>query len=932
MTIKVPQSMLDMSIGKKILSLQAIVLSLLAVVGLISYIEFTNINSEVSDITKKQAVEAEIVTRLIFNVSEKQKTIQRYSYSQNNNLVDGYKTLQRKSDDIVIDLRAVITQDSHRAMLSTFLKHEVEIDRLFLIDVVEEGKLVSNIGIDKETDILTEEALRLQMAVWAGIQESAKKVDDLVIEGEVSIGVIVLLSILIGVALSLMISKGITSAIDKAVDVANKISTNDFSSDIEVTSKDQTGLLLIAFKDMQKNLKERAEEDKRRAAEDRERMEEGSKLANESVRIKLALDSVSANVMMADENNNIIYTNDAVLTMLAEGESDIQKDLPNFSVNKLLGVNIDIFHKNPAHQQSMLASLKETFKAEIVVGGRTYLLIANPVSNDLGERLGSVVEWVDRTAELKAIKEEEKRVEKERAIAAENQRVRMSLDAATANVMIADGNNTIIYMNKALNNMMLNAESDIKKVLPNFSLSTLMGTNMDVFHKNPVHQKSMIKSLTKTFTTEIEVGTRTFSLVANPVHNDAGERLGTAVEWVDRTSELAIEKEVASIVGSAASGDLSRRIDVAGKEGFFKVVSEGINELTDISENVVKDSIRVLSALSEGNLNETIDTHYQGDFAKLSEATNSSISNLLNMVNEIRTSADSIQSSSGEIAQGNADLSQRTEQQASSLEETASSMEEMTSTVKQNADNARQANQLASTAKEQAEKGGSVVSNAVNAMSAINNSSKQIADIIGVIDEIAFQTNLLALNAAVEAARAGEQGRGFAVVAGEVRNLAQRSAGAAKEIKGLIKDSVEKVEEGSRLVDESGAMLEEIVTAVKKVSDIISEISAASDEQTAGIEEVNQAISSMDEMTQQNAALVEQAAAAGEAMNDQAKGMNDLMDFFDVGDSTDNLSVPNIKPVVTRTKPTVKVAAIKPAAKRTAHGGGGAASDEWEEF
>jgi methyl-accepting chemotaxis protein len=209
-------------------------------------------------------------------------------------------------------------------------------------------------------------------------------------------------------------------------------------------------------------------------------------------------------------------------------------------------------------------------------------------------------------------------------------------------------------------------------------------------------------------------------------------------------------------------------------------------------------------------------------------------------------------------------------------------MEEMTSTVKQNADNAREANQLALAASKQAQSGGEVVSKAVEAMSEINNSSKKIADIIGVIDEIAFQTNLLALNAAVEAARAGEQGRGFAVVAGEVRNLAQRSAGAAKEIKGLINDSVDKVDDGSRLVDETGKTLEEIVNAVKKVSDIISEIAAASQEQSSGIEEVNRAISQMDEMTQQNAALVEEAAAAGEAMNEQAGSLNELMNFFEV--------------------------------------------------
>jgi len=254
-------------------------------------------------------------------------------------------------------------------------------------------------------------------------------------------------------------------------------------------------------------------------------------------------------------------------------------------------------------------------------------------------------------------------------------------------------------------------------------------------------------------------------------------------------------------------------------------------------------------------------------------------------MDEINNSATSVLSSSHEIAQGNTDLSQRTEQQASSLEETASSMEEMTSTVRQNADNARQANQLAAGTREQAEQGGKVVSQAVTAMTGITESSNKIAAIIGVIDEIAFQTNLLALNAAVEAARAGEQGRGFAVVASEVRNLAGRSATAAKEIKELIEDSVVKVEQGSKLVDASGQTLEEIMTSVKKVSDIIAEIAAASMEQSEGIEQVNKAISQMDEMTQQNAALVEEAAAASESMGEQAGNLNEMVGFFKTGNS-----------------------------------------------
>ncbi len=324
-------------------------------------------------------------------------------------------------------------------------------------------------------------------------------------------------------------------------------------------------------------------------------------------------------------------------------------------------------------------------------------------------------------------------------------------------------------------------------------------------------------------------------------------------------------------------------MDMNGKP--FKVVKYA----TDITEQVLgaNDMARVLGALAKGDLTEAVTNEYTGSYKQVKIDANAAVDQLNMIMGQIKEATEAINTAAVEISSGNADLSQRTEEQASSLEETAASMEELTSTVKQNADNAKQANQLAATASEVAVKGGAVVTQVVETMSSITESSKKIVDIISVIDGIAFQTNILALNAAVEAARAGEQGRGFAVVASEVRSLAQRSAAAAKEIKTLIGDSVEKVQVGSKLVEAAGKTMEDIVSSVKRVTDIMSEITAASQEQSAGIEQVNQAITQMDQVTQQNAALVEEAAAASESMKDQANSLSESVATFKLAESAE---------------------------------------------
>jgi methyl-accepting chemotaxis protein len=631
-----------------------------------------------------------------------------------------------------------------------------------------------------------------------------------------------------------------------------------------------------------------------------------------------ALTICQASVMMADNDLQIVFANNQLKQMFQARQGELQSVLGDFSVNSIVGSSITAFFENTAQQVQLYTNLTDSIESKLEIASLIFNIIATPWFNKEGKRLGTIIEWQDLTESIKKSTAEKRAAE-------ENLRVRRALDRVATNTMIANTKNDIIYMNEAVQNMMRAAEQDLRRDLPNFDCSQLIGQNIDVFHKNPAHQRNLLSKLTDTYSAEILVGGRTFGLVANPIFSPENERIGTVVEWEDRTAEVAIEKEIADLVSSARKGNLDARVTEQGKGGFFLRLAKGLNGLIGIVDDAVTGTANMLDAMANGDLSKRIEQEYQGSFEKLKRDANTTADKLTEVINRINTSATLVASGAEEISQGNADLSQRTEEQASSLEETASSMEEMTSTVRQNADNAKVVNELAEETRDKAQQGGEVVNRAVISMSAINESSKKIADIISVIDEIAFQTNLLALNAAVEAARAGEQGRGFAVVAGEVRNLAQRSAGAAKEIKELIRDSVGKVEDGTLLVNESGATLKEIVIAVQKVTEMISDIAAASEEQSSGIEQVNKAISQMDEMTQQNAALVEQASAASESMSEQANDMTRLLNFFTISQQDAVINTASVTP--TTAPPRSNNIRSKARGNNFAN-----SADEWEEF
>ncbi|HTQ98534.1 MAG TPA: methyl-accepting chemotaxis protein, partial [Candidatus Acidoferrum sp.] len=503
--------------------------------------------------------------------------------------------------------------------------------------------------------------------------------------------------------------------------------------------------------------------------------------------------------------------------------------------------------------------------------------------------LQSKMEEVQRRAEESArMAEEQSRLMQEQAnmameqtrVATENGRIKQALDGVSSPVLMLDADLTIIYHNHAAAAMFRDGQQDIRSAVSSFDAGALIGRGLDALYPDPQRASAQLRGLNGPDTSDLKLGARHYRITVGPVNDAEGRRIGTVAEWQDRTAEVAVENEVQSMVRAAMRGDLSRRLNLDNKRGFFHDLSQGVNQLTSVAEKVIKETVAVMGGLAKGDLTHQMDGSFEGVFAQLKTDVNSTIHKLTSVVGDIQISAHSLEAVANEITETNGEVSRRTEQQAASLEETAAAIEEMTAIVRTTAGNTVEANKLANEARAKAEAGGDIVGQAIAAMNDINNSSKQIINIIGVIDEISFQTNLLALNAAVEAARAGEQGRGFAVVADEVRKLAGRSAVSAKEIKQLIDHSDRQVTRGTELVNKSGESLTSIVSSIKRVSTIISEIATASQEQADGIEQVNASIRNIDEGTQQNASMVEKATSAIGTMGDEAAKLNEIMKFF----------------------------------------------------
>lgn len=625
---------------------------------------------------------------------------------------------------------------------------------------------------------------------------------------------------------------------------ANDVAQGNLNAELELRS-DDTGSIAASLKIMVDTI--------------RARITESERVSAEVLRIKIALDNASTNVMIADTDLKIIYVNRATRDMLDKSASALQSQIKDLSSNNILGFSIERFYPHPEQQATLLKDLSGPHKQQLLIGGRSFIVVANPVENDKRQRLGTVLEWVDITEQLAAQLLSERE-------AAENLRIKIALDGCATNVMIADHDRTIIYANASVLSMLKNAENDLKKELPHFNADKLIGSSIDIFHKNPQHQARILNSFTDTFKAQIQIGGRSFSLSANPVIDHKGTRLGSVVEWVDRTAEVKVEQQINHVVEQAAAGNFTTRLEETSQIGFFAKLSKDINQLMSSSENGLNEVLRVLAAISKGDLTQTMTQEYEGTFQQLKLASNETVGKLSQIVKEVSHASRALSNASEQVHATSQALSQSASEQAGSVEQTSTSVQEMAVGIRHNAENAKVTEDIASKASSEALSGGKAVKETVNAM-------KQIAGKIGIVDDIAYQTNMLALNAAIEAARAGVHGKGFAVVAAEVRKLAERSQVAAKEIGDLAESSVKEAER-------AGQLIEEILPRISQTSELVREITGASQEQALGVEQIDEAMNQMSKITQQNASSSEQLAATAEEMTSRAEQLTGLIGFF----------------------------------------------------